>query len=384
MTDKIKKITDLSIIAILIACGLFFFNKSLPFECCFNWKIYDALVRVKYKLNTPPAAIKDILIVTIDNETLMNMPYRWPYPRATFSKVIENLKKSEAKVIGFDFLFLGNSTAEDDAALKAALDKNIVLATSIDENGFIDLFTDTELNNGASSGFVTKLRDSDGMTRKNLTYLVHFEKQKMGFLSWEMQLLKTAELIDLSSLNIKKSSLFFKDYANRAWHVPVEKNTKSFLINFTAHTKDFQLISFYKAYKGEFEPGLVKNKIILIGLVSSAFGDIQPTPLGWLPGITLNANAFLTLYARNFLKIIPGYIDFMVILIGVILTSLFITFFKYKLAFILTLMEICLYLALSYILLCQGYVWNYSLFVLAVLLCPFLGEKIIKIIRLRR
>lgn len=384
MTAKIKKFINLTIVASLLACILFFFDSSLPFDCCFNWKIYDALTKAKYKFNPPPAAIKDILLVTIDNNTFMNMAFRWPYPRAVFAKVIENLKKSGAKIIGFDFLFLGDSTVEDDAALKTAIDKeSVVLATAIDENGFIDLFTNTELSNGTSSGFVTKLQDSDGITRKNLTYLVHFQKQNMGFLSWEMQLLNAVKAINLASLKIKDSSVFFKDSTGQSWDIPVEKNTKSFLINFTAYTRDFKSISFYKAYNGDFQPSIAKNKIVLLGIVSSAFGDIHLTPLGWIPGITLNANAFLTLYSHNFFKYIPRYINFIVMLIGVVIACLLTIFLKYKTALLLTLAETCLFLVLSCFLLCRGYIWNYSLFGLAVFLCPYLGSKIVRVIRSR-
>ena len=127
---------------------------------------------------------------------------------------------------------------------------------------------------------------------------------------------------------------------------------------------------------GDFKPEAVKGKIVLIGLGSSIFQDLHNTPIGWLPGITLNANAFLTLYRRDFLHKVPRPIELIVLVLGVILSAILVSIFNLQKPFIFIGLVISLFAVLSYFLLVHGYIWNYSFFPIAMLLCPVLAKKI--------
>jgi len=377
MQVKIRK-SALIIAASLLLLGIFlFFIHYLPLASTVHWKLYDALTKIEYKFNHPPPEIKDIVLVTIDNDTIKNMPERWPYPRSYFARAIKNLKSAGARAIGVDFVFFGKSkTSSDDALLVDALEgkENVILATLINEEGSIDRSTLPGLRDNIPSGIITKLQDPDGMTRRNLTYLVSDKEPHKGFLSWEMQILKTAGGLKVPSLNADGPTFSFQNDTDEKWAIPVDPNTKSFLINFRAHTVDFNRISFYKVERGDFDPALVKDKIVLVGLVSLLFGDLHNTPLGWLPGLTLNANAFLTLYAQDFIDSVAWQIEILIIFAGVALSAFFISFFSMKKAIVLILGEVLIFFLLSYILLARGWVWNYSAFPIAVVLCPVLGK----------
>lgn len=119
----------------------------LPLINNLHWKIYDRLTVIGTRLNRAPLAAKDILLVVLDNKTLTQLPDRWPYPRAYFARVIENLNKAGVKLIGFDFIFIGKSSSEDDNSFKESLQekKNIVFASTINEKGEIDLFSSNTL-----------------------------------------------------------------------------------------------------------------------------------------------------------------------------------------------------------------------------------------------
>ncbi|MDD5085077.1 MAG: CHASE2 domain-containing protein, partial [Candidatus Omnitrophica bacterium] len=300
------------------------------------------------------------------------------YPRSFFAKVIENLKQAGARVIAFDFVFLGKSTPEDDTLLKRAFESEgkSVLAATINEEGSIEFSTNTGLSNGAPSGIITKFQDPDGVTRKNLTYLVSDKEATRGFFSWEMRILKEVKEIDLSSFETKNSTISFKAKDGEKWIVPVSKNTKSFLIHFRAHTLDFRRLSFSKALDGDFDPAIVKDKIVLVGFSSSVFGDLHNTPIGWLPGLTLNANAFLTLYAHDFLRNSPKYLCRIALVLGIILSSVIVTIMRPKIAILLIVAEVAAFFAASYIFFAMGYVYNYSIFPIAVFLCPLISKKI--------
>ena len=53
-----------------------------------------SLLRAETQNTPPPRAIKDILLVTIDNDTVNLMTHCWPYPRTDFAQVIENLNRA--------------------------------------------------------------------------------------------------------------------------------------------------------------------------------------------------------------------------------------------------------------------------------------------------
>jgi CHASE2 domain-containing sensor protein len=333
---------------------------------------------MKYKFGHPPAAIKDILLVTIDNETLKNMPERWPYPRIYFAKVVENLKKAQAKVIGFDFVFFGKSNEEDDKTLTASLESNdkVVLASTVDEDQSLNFPFIDSLKHNIVSGIITKFQDPDGVTRENLTYLVSNQDPLKGFPAWEIQILKAAKRIIFSSLASDNYTVSFENNTGERWEIPIRPQIKSFMINFRAHTTDFNRLSFYQLFKGDYDPAQIKNKIVLVGMVSSLLGDIHNTPIGWMPGITLNANAFLTLYAHDFIRQVPQNIELFVLIIGIFLSGFFISIYRTKKAYLCIAAEIFLFFMVSYVLLVRGLLLNYFLFPFSVVVCPFLGKKL--------
>ncbi len=343
-------------------------------------KIYSELLKLEYLLRKAPLATKDIVIVGIDNETVLKMPQRWPYPRQDFATVIENIKKAQPRVLGIDFAYFGKSTKEDDTLLQQALDSNlVVLAATINEYGYLSIFNDSaNLKNQASYGIATKFQDEDGIIRKSLVYLVTKDKKQEGFLSWGMQILKITKGIDADSLQDNIHTVSFKNQAGEHWNIPVDPISKSFLIHFRAHTRDFQEIPFYRVLKGDFDPNLIKNKIVLLGVLPALFQDIQNTPLGWLPGVILNANTFLALYTHNFLQEVPKLTQIIIIIIGVILTTIFLLLLSTPKALTLIILEICLFFISSYLLLISGYVWDYITFPVTIVICPILAKKLIR------
>lgn len=362
--------------SILLSILLLFYFDYQPFLKNINRRIYAGLLNLEYLFRGPPAAIKDIVIVGIDNATVSNMPYRWPYPRSDPATVIENLKKAQPRAIGVDLAYFGKSTEADDILLRKALDSNkIILTGFIDEYGYLTVSDDFAIEDSATYGIVTKLQDEDGIIRRNLIYLIGKEKRLEGFLSWEMQILKTVKGIDTASITEKNNTVVFRNKDGEIWNVPVDPVGRSFLIHFRAHTKDFQNISFYNVLKGNFDPRLVKDKIVLIGVLPGLLQDIQNTSFGFLPGVILNANAFLALYAHDFLKEVPKLMEKMVMLTGVILASIFLLLLSAPKAAMTILLEICLFFVLSYVLLVSGYIWDYASFPCIAIICPLLAKR---------
>ncbi len=373
----LKKYSGLVLLTFALAAFSFWlFPKSSWIEFL-NLKIYDRLLRLEYRLSGPPPT-GDILLVLIDNDTLKNIPERWPYSRRTIAEVIERLKGAGAKTIGFDFIFYGRSTPGEDDRLKKALEAGphpIVLGATLDDEGNQEASNLPEIRNGVLSGLVTKIQDSDGVIRKNITYLVSGQNARRGALSWEMQILRSVGGVDVSSLSSKGDHVFFKTLKGEERDVPVDPDTQSFLIHYRAHSEDFKRLSFYRVWKGDFDPGRVKGKIVLVGLMSLKFQDVHRTPIGWLPGITLNANALLTLTSRDFLRKVPAALEGlfnMGLVTAAAFFSIFLTRGKSK---ALVIFLISAFVALSYLLLKGAYVWNYAYFPVVAPLLSYLIRR---------
>ncbi|GEM_PF-1330101 len=378
--ELLKKKIFVIVASLFLAIIFLSISDFLPLAKNIDSSFYGALLNAEYALRRPPRAINDILLVTIDNETLERMPYKWPYSRSDFVTVIENLKKYDPRVIAFDFAFYGKSDDPENVLLQNTLksDPRIVTAIAINQHGELD-FSNTLATKETAAGIITKLQDQDEIIRRCLTYMASGNKNdpNRAFLSWEMQILSAAKGIDLKSFSSEASTLKFRNQAGKAWVIPVDADTKSFLIHFRARTRDFKRISFYRVLKGDFDPWMVKNKIVMIGVASALLQDMQHTSIGWTPGIALNANAFLTLYTRDFLKNAPRLCEYIVLVIGVTLTAFFMTVLSFWKTAVLILIEIISFLALSYIFLLRGYIWNYALFILAILTLPLISKKIV-------
>lgn len=347
-----------------------------------HWKVYDVLMMLEYRLKGPTAATKDIVFVVIDNKTHRNMDEAWPYPRAAFARVIENLKNAGARAIAFDFAFYGSSRKADDLLFEKALVNGgkVVLGAALDSDGTLSFSTAPGVAGHSSSGVVTKIQDPDSVIRRNLTYLVSEKNPGTGVFSWEMQVLKSVKGIGAPALAEKGSRVVFYNTEGEKWSVPVGQRDKSFLIHFRSRSKDFKKLSFYDLMKNDFDPEYIKNKIVLVGFFSSTFWDFYVTPIGWLPGITLNANAFLTLYQHDFLAEMPYAAEWLGAVCGVFLACALFRYHPWEKAIALSLAAVLLFFLASLFLMAAGHVWNYAVFPMAFFTGALLTKKLNKFI----
>ncbi len=378
----VKKPLVIIILTLSLSALLAVFMRSSRLEQAIHWKIYEKLLKAEMYLGSPPAAIRDITLVTIDNQTLSRLNKRWPLPRSEFARAIDNLRKAGAKAIAFDFVFLGESAAqEEDARLKEAIESaNVIMATAINENGMVELYSLPDLTVNISTGFTTKLQDRDGVTRRNLTYLINERKPTEGLLSWEMQVLRTVADIDISTLKTKKAFVYFNSRAGKRWKIPVSKDTNSFLIHFRANTVSFQRLPFYQAAEGGFDESAVKGKIILIGPASTLLGDMHLTPIGWLPGITLNANALFCLYTHDFIREAPYWLQWILFVLGIVLAGLAVSRLRDFSGDLFVFMLVLIFFILSFLLLKCGITWNYAFFPALVFVSPLWARRLYKAI----
>lgn len=276
-------------LAFILAIGLFLLVDFVPSFYLINEKGRDIFFQLRHKFEEIPPESKSILLVRLDDETLARLQARWPYPRSLYAEALKQLEPFSPKAIGFDLIFSGSDfTPESDEqfaeALKAA--GKVVIAshrTTQSDVGPFPLIRDSAWR----VGVVDKPRDPDHVLRRAFLSL---PLDGQAYRSWELEVFTKA----------------FPDVDTSAF--PQGSET---LINYRVNFDEFPAISFWQLLEGLALKEEVDNKIILIGLVAEAFHDIHATPLGSMPGVSVNANTILTMMRRDFFSYAPRWATFL-------------------------------------------------------------------------
>jgi adenylate cyclase len=102
--------------------------------------------------------IKDssqIVIVELNDETYKQLPYKWPWPRTVFAKLVDNLTKAGAKVIAIDVQFFKqDEDKKNDDLFREAVKRSgkVVLAAKLDFEAENKINNALEGNLSTSSG----------------------------------------------------------------------------------------------------------------------------------------------------------------------------------------------------------------------------------------
>jgi diguanylate cyclase (GGDEF)-like protein len=82
----------------------------------------------------------------------------------------------------------------------------------------------------------------------------------------------------------------------------------SYTINYLAPESDFIKIPAWKVAQGKISDAEIRNKTVLIGLRSSLFSDMHPTPLGVMSGIGIHANEFISIVSGRMIRFVPDQV----------------------------------------------------------------------------
>lgn len=256
-----------------------------------------------YYLNPKKGLAENIVVVQIDDYSLSKINKTWPFPRSAYTKALNVLKEEEAAVIGFDVVFQGQGPSEDDDALfKEALQslkEKVVLAAYFNSEGELESFQ--QYGQDAEVTFVRAIPGRDGLIKGLQGVIKHdslfkfcwavevasryygFAPQKQG-----RNIILGKRAIPLDQGNILSMNYLLG-----------QGNILS--LNYLLKPKDFNTISFYDLIEGNFPPGFLKGKIVLVGSTAEIVHDIFPTPLGRMPGVFIQANEIVGILKAKYL-----------------------------------------------------------------------------------
>jgi adenylate cyclase len=274
-----------------------------------------------YQLPSP-----NIVIAGIDDKTLETYG-RWAdWPRSLHAQAIDNLSQAGAKVIGFDIIFTDISPDDDMLATAMAEADNVVLAavgtqpvsqagSEITYDSFL-LPVDTLEQAASSIGHANVVPDGDGTVRQ-LPLIV---KSNSGQVYPSLTL---SVLHRLFSMPLPQKYTLENGAVNLlARDIPVDTSYR-LRINFSADNERRPYVSYGDIISGNFDPLLVKNKIVLIGMTATGEPDTWavPTSASKIPGVFIHAGAMDTILTQRFLRESGIIITMMIMLLLVGITA---------------------------------------------------------------
>jgi adenylate cyclase len=285
---------------LLLGVGCFFtlfVTLVQPFSSINHW--------LSDQLFIPESPSPNIVIAGIDDATLETYG-RWAeWPRSLHVQAINNLSEAGAKVIGFDVLFADSSP--DDQTLAAAMESanNVVLAlvgterlpaaqSEITYAHF--LFPIAPLEQASINiGHANIVPDPDGTVRTLPLVVKDSAEQSYAALSLAMlHALFSLPLPQEYPLENGAVYLLARD-------IPVNASY-CLRINFAPEDEDRPYVSYGDVMSGDFDPSVVKNKIVLIGMTATATDTWSvPTSATKASGVFIHAAAMDTILTQRYL-----------------------------------------------------------------------------------
>jgi len=228
---------------------------------------YDAMLRVR--ASRPAVRIpRDIMLVTIDEESVGVLNERWPWPRSCQAKLVRRLTDAGARAIGIDILFSEKTSPGEDRSLAVALAaaKNVILAAKL------DVIKRKEASSGAALsgrrlvlplplfrrvakyGIVNLPFDSDHVVRR---FRPAFTFQDRTFPAFAAAVYQAAAL---------GSS-------------PILHSEQELGIDYLGAAGTFETVPAYQVLNGTAGPELFRDRIVLVGATLSDLHDRFATPL---------------------------------------------------------------------------------------------------------
>src|SRR5881396_3158226 len=238
----------------------------------------------------------DVVIVTIDESTVVELNEQWPFPRAIHAELLRKLAEGRPRVIGMDIMFdlpSSRGTADDEALGAAvAAAGNVVLGAAIADD-IQPFYTRRTLNPPIS----VIRRGAAGIAPLNMP--VDADNQVRRVPLWA-----ALETERLPTLDVQLHALL----AKAGVRVAPLPDRDSILINFRGGPRTYPWVSYYRVVRGEIPAEYWRDKVVLIGPTSEVFHDNFGTAFahgGEMPGVEIHANALETLVRGDPIRAIP-------------------------------------------------------------------------------
>lgn len=278
--------------------GLVIAATSLGWFQLLEWAGRDQLIRFRPREADDPR----IVIITI-TESDLNKIGKGQIPDQILADLIEKLKAQKPKVIGLDLyrnlpvppgnkeLIKVFNNTPNLIGIEKAVGETVGSSPILKELGQIanaDLILDAD--GKVRRGLLT-VRDDDGNTQESLgTKLALMYLEKSGI---------SLEVVDPDRKQYQLGKALFTPFTgNEAGYIGADSGGYQILLNFRGTLENFRKISITDVRENRIPPGLLKDKILLIGATGQSSNDFFFTPYSSslftspkrIPGVVIHAN----------------------------------------------------------------------------------------------
>lgn len=417
MKEFIKKhfrVTPLKITSFVILLALILFFFDFPFLRFMELKTLDLRIASRGTLPTG----SETVIAVIDEKSLTELG-RWPWPRTTIAKLVDKLKASGAKAVGFDIVF--SEPDKNDAALAGSIaragnvtlgyffhlskkdvahlsEKDIAKDADNIKNSRYQIINSLEKNpddsslpkayapqanlkifsgTSANSGFFNMIPDTDGSMRWS-PLVIKFGNNYYSslpvsvlhqYLNWP--------LVSLNLAGYGAEGIKIGDTT-----VPTDESGR-LLVNYMGPAKTFPHYSISDILKGRIPAEKIRNKIVLVGATAIGIYDLRVTPFGaTYPGVEIHATVIDNILHRNFLTHsgFTRFIDLCAIILFGLLMGLIIPRLKAVKGIFFALTIIGVFLAINMLLFARYNVWLNIIYPALTMITIYLGITVYRYI----
>ncbi len=363
---KLSRILNIAFIKKLLLCLILSFVVILlTQETFFNFvpfkRLEQASIDARFQARGPVSFDPQVVIVEIGEESYRSAPHKWPWPRSYYAKIVKNLQRAGAKVVGIDINFNNEDfySISEDASFRDAIreTKIVTLAGKVklaDErfmiieakNNYSNIFFSVD----SSLGIVFLRNDLDGIYRRFLPIVYDRDRQvrlptfPIGILNkyfWRGNL-QTVEiknnyfLLDQYKIPIYDGfSALINYYGSSGTFKPIKFIDVIDDANFqTLEEKEFgiETNTFDDPETGYLYDGTFKDKIVLIGSTNPEDKDLFPVPVSsgkqegdnLMYGVEIHAHIIQNILDNNFLSPLPKWFEMTIIFLIIIATFFFI------------------------------------------------------------
>ncbi len=334
-----QKLLLIAAITLAVLSLSFFVSHFIPTLKSLEMTTLDWRFRMR---GVEPVDDSPVVLVTIDDDSFEALPARWPWPRSYYARVVENLTRAGAAVIGIDVILdvPEQTHPENDSSLAAAIRKSgkVVLARKLEQNtrlqSYSYLVEPIEILKQAADermGLVSIQSDGDGIYRRYPVAQVYNDQLLSSF---ALELIrKYRDYSPDVNIEASQNGVIFGEY-----NIP-NFDGSSMLINYAGPRGTFLQYSFSSVIDDErmdlgenydlnyfsenlLPDGVFKDKIVIIGSTVAELHDNFPTPFlnfsgasNETPGAEILANAANTVLQENYYRKAWPLLTLMVILL---------------------------------------------------------------------
>jgi CHASE2 domain-containing sensor protein len=272
----------------------------------------------RFAIRGDERAPANIVVIAIDDATFAHLGLSWPFPRALYGRVIEQIARDRPRAIAIDIDFSegspcplsANGSQPPPGRCPHALHDEEALLNAIHNASGKTVFA--LVKSEPRTGEVPFLGSSEGVK-----LLQEFGSRAAQGL-FPMDSGGVVRRMSYSINGLQTLATTTAEVATGHRIPPTRFPGGSTTIDYAGRSGTIPAIPFWEVAQGAFTPGSIRGKIVVIGPTAPALQSILPTSIGQMSGPEIQANSIETVLRGLPLRPRPGIDLALIALVGLL------------------------------------------------------------------